>query len=294
MKTISFEDGQSGKEWLEWRKNGVGASDIGIVMGSNTFKTPLQLWEEKCGFKSEDYINAAMAHGIKNEGRARDWLNKNQQLNLEPRCIEDIEKSYFKASLDGYDAEKKVLAEIKCPVSDKVLDKARENSSVPLYWQHQIQWQIMLSEPIRAFVALWDYRYDSCITIEAFAQPTLQKEMREKATEFWRQVQMGVPPKPAAKDYIRVEDPKLKELLEEFRDHNSVAKTADARKRELKKEIIEFGDDGNFTAYGFFMSRCAPHTTYDMEQMRMDGIDVDGYVKKNNGIGYYKISCPKD
>lgn len=294
MKTVSFEDGQSGKEWLDWRKNGVGASDIGIIMGSNTFKTPLQLWEEKCGFKGEDYINDAMAHGIKNEGRARDWLNKNQQLSLEPRYIEDIEKSYFKASLDGYDSEKKILAEIKCPVSDKVLDKARENSSLPMYWQHQIQWQIMLAQPIRAFIGLWDYRYDSCITIEAFAQPTLQKEMREKAQEFWRGVQMGVPPKPSAKDYIRVEDPKLKDLLQEFQDHNAVAKAADVRKRELKKEIIEFGDDGNFMAYGFFMTRCAPRTIYDMDQMRMDGIDVDGYVKKNNGIGYYKISCPKD
>lgn len=293
MKIVSFGDGQSGKDWLDWRKNGVGASDIGVIMGSNVYKTMLSLWDDKCGFKGEDYINAAMAHGIKNEERARQWINKNQQLNLEPLCLEDMESPYFRASLDGYDSEKKVLAEIKCPVSHDVLDRARENRTLPLYWLHQIQWQIMICKPVRAFIALWDYRYDSCITVEAFAQPTLQKEMREKAQEFWRMVQMGVPPKPSSKDYIHVDDSDLKDLLIEYQDHDSVEKAAKLQKKELKSKIVEFGDDGNFTCNGYYISRCAPRITYDMDKMRLDGVDVDAYAKKNNGIGYYRISCPQ-
>lgn len=294
MKIVTFTEGQGSDPWLLWRQNGIGASDIGVLMGSNTYKTPLQLWDEKCGYKGADPINPAMAHGIKNEDVARQWINKNQQLNLEPLCIEDIEKTYFKASLDGYDAETKTLSEIKCPVSDAILDKAREYRSIPLYWQHQIQWQIMLCKPTRAFIALWDYRYESCITIEAFAQPTLQKEMKEKAEEFWRKVQMGIPPKPSEKEYVKVEDPRLKELLEEYEDHDTVAKTADKRKKDLKKEIEEYGDGGNFTAYNFLITRCAPRITYDMEQMKMDGIEVDKYAKKNNSSGYYRISIPKN
>ena len=294
MKIVSFEDGQSGKDWLDWRRNGIGASDIGVLTGSNVWKTPLTLWDEKCGFKGEDYINPAMAHGIKNEERARQWINKHNQLDLIPLCIEDNEHSFFRASLDGYDSDKKVLAEIKCPVSDNILDMAREHRNVPLYWQHQIQWQIMLCKPERAFLALWDYRYDSCTTIEAFAQPTLQKEMIEKALEFWRGVQMGRPPKPSPKDYIHVHDPELKALLQEYGDHAAVCKTADARKKELKPQIVEFGDDGNFTCNGYFITRCAPRTSYDMDQMEMDGIDIDQYVKKNSGIGHYRISVPKD
>ncbi len=179
MKIINFSKGQRSIEWEQWRRNGIGASDIGIIMRSNKFKTVLHLWDEKCGFKSEDPINPAMAHGIKNEGKARDWINKNEQLNLHPLCIEDIENPHFKASLDGYDAEKKILTEIKCPVSDEILDKAREHRSIPLYWKHQIQCQIMLAKPILAFVTIWDYRFDSCFTIESFAQPKLQEEMQE-------------------------------------------------------------------------------------------------------------------
>lgn len=292
MKIVEFTQGTD--EWLQWRKNGIGASDIGVIMGSNKFKTQLELWDEICGFKEPDKINYAMAHGIKNEKTARNWLNEHQQLSLEPICIEEIQNPHFKASLDGFDEEKKVLAEIKCPVSDSILDNARENKALPLYWQHQIQWQIMLSKPIRAFVAIWDYRYESCITIEAFAQPTLQKEMKEKASEFWRMIQAGVPPKPSVKDYIHLDDEGLKKLLEEFHDHDKVAKLAVERKKELKEEIVEFGDDGNFEAFGFYMTRVAPRKLYDMEQMRMDGINVDSYIKKNDSIGYYKISCPKN
>ncbi len=293
MKIVTLPDGQGSKEWLEWRRNGIGASDISIIMGSNKYKSPLSLWDEKCGFKAEEEMNFAMEHGVRNEDVARQWVNENHQLNLEPLCVEDMEHSFFKASLDGYDMEGKVLCEIKCPVSDDILDKARENRSIPMYWQHQIQWQIMLTQPTRAFVAVWDYRYDSCVTIEAFAQPTLQKEMKEKAHEFWRGVQMGVPPKPTEKDYIHVDDPALKDLLNEYKDHDAVEKAAKERKKKLKEKIVEFGDDGNFTCGGFFISRCAPRVTYNMDQMRLDGIDVDGYAKKNNGIGYYKISCPK-
>lgn len=293
MKIITFSEGQQGTEWLDWRKNGIGASDMGIVMRSNKFKTLLQLWDEKCGFSEGDKINPAMAHGIKNEEHARNWINKHQQLNLSPLCVEDIENPQFKASLDGYDPEKKVLAEIKCPVSDKILDNARENRSIPLYWQHQIQWQIMLSQPVRAFVGIWDYRYDSCVTIEAFAQPTLQKEMKEKATEFWRMVQAGVPPKPSSKDFIVVEDPELKGLLMEYSDHDIISKTAEGRKKELKKKIVEYGDDGNFTAFGYYMSRCCARTTYNIDQMRVDGINVDEYAKKSNSIGFYRITPPK-
>lgn len=292
MKIINFTE-QAGDEWLQWRKNGIGASDISVLMRSNKFKTPLQLWDEKCGFKVADFMNPAMAHGIKNEPVARDWINKNHQLKLEPLCIEDIENPFFRASLDGYDAESQTLGEIKCPVSEDILNDARNNCKLPLYWQHQIQWQIMLCKPVRAFVALWDYRYNSCITIEAFAQPTLQKEMKEKALDFWRLVQMGIPPPPADDDYITVEDPKLKELLQEYKDHDLVEKAAQERKKALKSQIIEFGDDGNFTSYGFWIQRCAPRKTYDMDQMKMDGIEVDKYIKKNTGIGFYRIKCPK-
>jgi len=36
-------------EWLERRKNGIGASDAAAVIGASPYKTNVQLWEEKTG-----------------------------------------------------------------------------------------------------------------------------------------------------------------------------------------------------------------------------------------------------
>jgi len=293
MKIISFGEGQRGKEWLDWRRNGIGASDISVLMGTNPYKTPLALWDEKCGFKGEDSITPPMAHGIENEDKARQWLNKHQKLNLLPICVEDMEHSFYKASLDGYDEDQKVLVEIKCPVSPQILAEAQENKKIPLYWEHQIQWQIMLCQPIRAFVAVWDPIAHFCSTVESFAQPLLQKEMREKASEFWRKVKMGIPPQPSPKDYIKVEDPDLEALLIKYKEHYLWAQETEATKKKLRAKIVEYGDDGNFTCNGYYITRCSPHVKYDLDKMRSDGIDVDSYQKKNTGIGYYKISCPK-
>ncbi len=291
MKIVSFTQGTD--EWHVWRRGGIGASDIGIIMGSNRYSTPLQLWERKCGYADEEPINAAMQHGITHEPIARNWLNNDQNLELAPLCVEDNEQSFMRASLDGYDHKKHCIAEIKCPVSEKPIISAQEHQNIPKYWFHQIQWQIMLTEPKRAMVAIWDYRNNKCITVEILGEPEVHKEMREKATDFWRQVQSGRPPVAQDKDYIHVEDDKLKEHLEEYNKILEGEKVLIDRKKDLKKVIVDFGDDGNFKAYGFTITRYPGRCRYNIDQMRMAGIDVDLYLKKEPSIGYYVIKPPK-
>ena len=293
MKIISFTDGQSGEEWHTWRKNGIGASDISVLTRSNPYRTPLQLWEIKCGYRKEDEINAAMAHGIQNEDVARQWLNQQLQLNLKPVCIEDDKKSHYRASLDGYDFDQQVLVEIKCPISESVLDKARTTQSIPAYWLDQVQWQIMLSNPQRAMIALWDYRHQSCICLDMFGNSTSFEDMRTKADSFWHNVQIGKAPEPDKGDYIEIEDDKLHELLLEYNDLTAKGRTISDRKKEIKTQIEDFGDDGNFMAYGFKVQRVSPSPKYDIEKMQMDGIPVEKYVKKNDSIGWYRIIPPK-
>lgn len=293
MKIINFLEGQGSKEWLEWRKGGIGASDIAVIMGTSRYKTPLTLWNEKCGFSLDEPPNAAMRHGIENESVARDWLNENLGLELLPLCVEDEECSYFRASLDGYDHKTKTLVEIKCPVSPDIIENARLKQSVPEYWVDQNLWQIMFANPVRSMIAIWDHNNQCCYTIENFAMPERIAKMREKADDFWRKVQTGVSPDPENGDYIVIETPELKELFSEYGDMVEAEKHAQARKKELKEEIITHGDDGNFLSYGYRVTRCRPKATYDYKKMEMDGIDIDKYRKPYNGIGFYKIDVPK-
>ena len=95
------------------------------------------------------------------------------------------------------------------------------------------------------------------------------------------------------KEYIVLEDPELKTLLNHYKSHDDVEKISKKHKIELKEKILEFGDDEtNFTCDGFYISRCKSPATFDIEQMRRDGIDVDKYAKPT-GNGFYKILMPK-
>ncbi len=291
MKMVHFSQGS--EEWHKWRAGGIGASDISVLMGSNPYVTPLQLWEMKCGYGEDHKLTKAMKYGIETEPIARKWLNQHHQLSLEPLCVEDNECHFMRASLDGYDHQHQLIAEIKCPVSQKTLDKAREYQNIHKYWFHQIQWQIMLAQPKRALCALWDFRHKNCITVEMFADLKLHEEMRERAKKFWRQVQSGKPPLAQENDYRMIENESLKTYLKEYGEILEGEKVLKERKKEIKELIEDYGKEGNFKAYGFTVTHHPPRITYDIEQMRVDGIDVDEYIKSNISEGYYVIKPPK-
>lgn len=46
---LSVKDAQDHAKWLATRNIGIGGSDAGIIMGSNPWKSPYQLWLEKTG-----------------------------------------------------------------------------------------------------------------------------------------------------------------------------------------------------------------------------------------------------
>lgn len=294
MKIVTFTDGQGSDSWLKWRRQGIGASDISIIAGSNPYKTPLKLWDIKCGFKEEDqYLNPAMKHGINHEDIARQWINSQYKLNLKPLCVEDPDKPHFRASLDGYDFATETLCEIKCPISEKVLDRALKDQAVPDYWFDQMQWQIMICNPKMAFFALWDYRTQSCIKIDMFGHENRINIMREKGDKFWQNVQVGKAPAPEKGDYIEIEGEGLHEILLEYQELTENKKALDVRLKEIKTKIESYGDDGNFIAYGFKVQRVMPSPRYDIEHMKRDGLELDKYIKKISSIGWYRIFPPK-
>lgn len=290
MKIVEFNQGSP--EWLTWRREGLGASEISVLTGSNIYSTPLKLWEKKCGFREEDPINPAMAFGIANEDTARQWMNRHYNLNLKPICIEDSSKSHYKASLDGYDSATQTLVEIKCPSSQSILGKARANNAVPDYWYDQMQWQIMLCQPKRAILALWDPDNQGCITVEMFGNSETILMMREEADKFWNQVKTGREPDAKESDFVEVSDPLLEQSLQEYQSIVSQEKVLGDRKKELKSIVEGFTNDQSIQAYGFKVKRLAPRTTYDLDKMREEGIDVDKYKKQGTSYSY-RISSPK-
>ena len=290
MKIIEFEQGS--KEWHDWRASGVGASDISIIMGSNPYKTPLQLWEVKCGFRKDDPINPAMRHGIENEDMVRQRINKLLSLNLQPLCVECELFPFMKASLDGYDFKHEVVCEIKCPTSEKILNNARDNQSIPEYWFDQMQWQISIAYPKRAFIVLWDYRTDELIMIEQFRIQDRIEKMEEEAKLFWAHLQSGITPAMQKGDYEDMDDQQLKHYLDLYYKCSHAEKEAKKKKENVKMQILEFCKGKQVKCNGFVISKSDPRNIYDMEKMKEDGIDLEKY-KKAPGAGGYRITSPR-
>ena len=294
MKIINFPGGQRSKEWKEWRKTGIGASEIAVILEDSPYKTPLSLWKEKSGFAEETKITAPMRHGILNEDKVLRIINKREGLDLQPICVEDVQVSIFKASFDGYDKKQKTLCEVKCPFSSDKFDEIKKNATLPKEWDWQLRWQMMLAKPVRAFCALMHPETEEIYTIELLRDENFEKLMQEKALEFWRKVQNGTPPSPKLGDYMdRSEEYETKEVFKTMYD--AIAKRDELENivSDCKKKLSGIGDGEAFLCGPYKACLASYPSSLDRKAMEEDGIKVSNYMKKREGF-YYRFSKSKN
>lgn len=55
------------KEWLKYRKQGIGGSDAGAVCGLNPYRTAMQVYYDKISDDIEENDNEAMRQGRKSQ-----------------------------------------------------------------------------------------------------------------------------------------------------------------------------------------------------------------------------------
>ena len=122
--------------WLNWRSQGIGASDAPTIMGENPWKSAAQLLEEKSG-KPKPSSNAAMARGSALEPEARRRFESKFGLSVEPACMQSLGMEWLRASVDGIAADASRVVEIKC--GDSVYRKISQSRQVPSYYVGQLQ-----------------------------------------------------------------------------------------------------------------------------------------------------------
>lgn len=97
---------QGSDEWLAWRKTGIGASNMSVIMGSLPFRyeSVLEMWKEKMGIIGNTFeMTAAIQEGIDTEPEAREAFTKRTGLKVKPECFTHTDYPYLRASLDGYE-----------------------------------------------------------------------------------------------------------------------------------------------------------------------------------------------
>ena len=127
---------QGTKEWLEWRSQGIGASDAPAIMGENPWKNAAFLLREKCLGKTNG-SNAAMARGTALEPEARKRYVTKVGIRVVPACLQSLKHEWLRASVDGLAADGSTVVEIKC--GESVYSKASTFREVPGYYYGQLQ-----------------------------------------------------------------------------------------------------------------------------------------------------------
>ena len=137
LKTVP-QPAQRTKEWYEFRRKRLTASDVGTALGKNPYSSIKKLLLKKCGVEDAFRTNKACQHGIKYEDVTIQIYEKRKSCKIvEYGCIAHPTIEYLGASPDGI-TDNGIMIEIKNPFSRTIIGLPQE-----YYWiQMQIQLEV--------------------------------------------------------------------------------------------------------------------------------------------------------
>lgn len=201
---------QNREEWLVGRSHGLGASDIGAVLGVSKFKTPIQLWQEKTGkVKASDISdNQRVQFGNDAEEPLRGMfrlMHPEYELTFEPFTIlRPVGRySFLSCTPDGELVERetgrKGIYESKTATCLSRADWEKWNYQIPQTYFAQIIEQMFCGE--FSFAVVWalllNAEGDGSLRAYRFERRDCEasiQDMLQKAEAFWGHVEAGTMP----------------------------------------------------------------------------------------------------
>ncbi len=193
MPIIDLQQGS--QEWLSYRQGKVMATDSSILMGTNQWKNPIDIWEEKLGLKEPDPSNEAMKRGQMLEDEARRLAMKELQMEFCPCVFESDKYPFLAASLDGVSMCFKLILEIKCPFKEEKHLSAI-NGIIPFYYLDQMQHQMLVTgcEKVYYFSYRPEYKEKPFVVIEVLPDLDRQHQIQQVAQDFYKKLCTIEPP----------------------------------------------------------------------------------------------------
>lgn len=297
-----FEQGSD--EWHAWRREGLGASDIPVLMGINNYNTVARLWDDKKGKDVKRLDTPATSYGKENEPLVREYYNRERADEkiepVVPLCVSSKENPLYKASLDGFCPYDRKLVEIKCPVRDSVRSRFA-SGVIPSSWVYQLQWQLYVTGMEKGTLLclvnnVAEGDEPEVIEREIEADKTIQGTLVTKAKEFLRSLKEKENPWGEEKDPpLLLEDDFMADLVSSYREVRREEAFLLQRKKELRAMMEELPAE---TVYSYGMRivkrKTAGHSGIDTYKLRQDGIDPRKYMKKGAPKVYVHVSDSGD
>lgn len=275
---------QGSKEWLEHRKNFIGASDAPVIMRVSPWRTPYQLWQEKLGLGGEQKETRAMTYGKDMEEIARKKYVEHTGNKLltdgKDTLIYHPEKSFLMASLDGITIDKSIALEIKnvC-AEDHAIAKA---GKIPDKYIPQVQHQLSCDLDIK-MVHYFSYRKadDDFALVEVERDEKYIEKLTKEETKFWNSVLDLNSPPLTDRDYLDFDkDPEWLKMAEEWKRLHAQITELESKEKDFREALI--AKAGNYSAKGggVTLTKILRKGSVDYKKIpELIGVDLEKYRK---------------
>lgn len=290
-KTSTRADGeqimkQNTREWEEFRKTKVGASDAPVIMGVSPWKTPYRLWQEKIGEVISEEPNKYMRRGLELEGSVRFDVLLSLGIEVFPKVLISKEHPWMMASLDGIDESGKIVIEIKCPGKE---DHAKALSGkVPEKYFPQLQHQMFVAEVDSMLYISFDGENSKVLTI--CRDDRYIENMIKKERDFLDCVETHFPPELTDKDYITRQDDAWISLSKMYHEVMVEKALLEKEEAEIKKQLLELAGGQNTQGAGIRLTKVLRKGTIAYDKIEaLKGVDLEKYRK--SATEYWKFSA---
>ena len=183
------------REWLDWRKKGIGGSDASIVCGINRYKSPVELWMEKTNQLPYQEAGEAAYWGTQLESLVRTEFAKRTGIAVKQveQLLQSKEHPFMLANLDGeciHPTYGKCIFEAKTASAYKT---GEWDDAIPDAYVLQVQHYMAVTGYRGAYIAVLiggnTFRWKFIERDDELISMLIQLE-----GDFWERVQTMTPP----------------------------------------------------------------------------------------------------
>ncbi|MGW7932594.1 YqaJ viral recombinase family nuclease [Staphylococcus xylosus] len=154
MPSINIKN-MSQEEWLEQRKQGIGGSDAGAILGVNKWKSPLQLYFEKNGMyevKQSENEFIYWGHVLEDVVAKEFTMRTGKKVRRVNQMFVHPEHDYMIANIDRAVVGENALLE--CKTTSEFNKDAWKNDEIPSSYLAQVQHYLAVTGYEKAYIAV--------------------------------------------------------------------------------------------------------------------------------------------
>lgn len=308
---MEIEMKQGTSDWLEWRRNGVTATEASAIVGASKWATALSVYSSKTTANNgPSKPTAVQEWGSRIEDVIRTkFADEHPEFKVRPgNCFE---REWRKASLDGTvtdSAGNRYILECKTGrvSADWISDDGKE--TVPDGYYAQVQWQMLVTGMRRVYFAVLLNGYEYFERVVEYDEQ-FAADMETKCGKFWDDLKAGVRPEPS-QTHPEIDQPLLSEMardsekdgafevepdvFERYRQARAEFDAATIRYGAVKAELTELLTMHDYLTHDgkkfASLVRMKPRESVDSAKLKAEFPQVYEAVKKiGNGTIYPKF-----